>query len=657
MRFRNLFVVTTLIVAHCSLYIPGAVAQDDISPSPKTETLEPIKPLPMITWRVKNPFRFFSNPNDTKVHQDIWQTLSESDRANPVLATERKLNARFKEGWAANLDGKPCWDVKTNTHRCNRKDAYFKPKSHRVIASLKNLPDAELVHCTWYMQPIGTERGSQKTQRAPCLGAVVIDIPYPHGAQVRVEIGGLQIAKEIMKVEDLFIVGMGDSFASGEGNPDVPVRFSRNRDMKYRGVGAKGDLTGYPARIGSWREIGDKAFIKSNATWLDQACHRSLYSHQMRTALQLAVENPHRAVTYAGFACSGAEVTWGLFLRYKGHEWVPNPPALSQISAAAVAQCGSNKARPHDLPEAYHIKGRVEPLKNLVLHKCARNDARKIDLLLLSIGGNDIGFARMLANAILADKTYLKSLGGWMGHVHGQSAATAALATLDERYKALNRALHNILHIPWRESDRIILTAYPNMDLLGDGSRTCPGGTAGMDVISVFKMNNARARSGVWVADKLHHKMANSAKHHGWSFVESHRAKFIGRGICAGFVDSSFSIADDLRLPRKTNGKWTPFNPADYRAYAQRTRWFRTPNDAFMTGNFHVTPVTLRKVFGVKANSWFQLVLAATYSGAFHPTAEGQAAIADAVVERARDVLNKYDSQQERSARAPTPVP
>ena len=46
--------------------------------------------------------------------------------------------------------------------------------------------------------------------------------------------------------------------------------------------------------------------------------------------------------------------------------------------------------------------------------------------------------------------------------------------------------------------------------------------------------------------------------------------------------------------------------------------------------------------------AWFQLVLAATYSGAFHPTAEGQAAIADAVVHKARGVLAKYGQGPEQ---------
>jgi hypothetical protein len=61
-----------------------------------------------------------------------------------------------------------------------------------------------------------------------------------------------------------------------------------------------------------------------------------------------------------------------------------------------------------------------------------------------------------------------------------------------------------------------------------------------------------------------------------------------------------------------------------------------------MTANFHVAPLLLQKVLKFDSLSWFQLVLASTYSGAFHPTAEGQAAIADAVVDKARSVLDKY---------------
>jgi hypothetical protein len=48
--------------------------------------------------------------------------------------------------------------------------------------------------------------------------------------------------------------------------------------------------------------------------------------------------------------------------------------------------------------------------------------------------------------------------------------------------------------------------------------------------------------------------------------------------------------------------------------------------------------------------AWLQPLLASLYSGAFHPTAEGQAAIADAVVEKARAILAKYEAMRRPEA-------
>jgi hypothetical protein len=463
---------------------------------------------------------------------------------------------------------------------------------------------------------------------------------------VTLEVGGQLVGETLVKVTDLLIVGMGDSFGSGEGNPDVPIRFSPERAVDY-GDPKKAPLYGgYPARIGSWRQIGDRDFIAENARWMDQACHRSMYSNQLRAALQLAVEDPQRAVTFVGLACSGAEVTAGLFLRYKGNEWVPNPPDLSQISAAAEAQCGGREAPLQDLPEAYHMNGQVPDLQGgLVLRKCDPSHARKIDLIFLSIGGNDIGFARLVANAVLADQSTLKWLGGWFGQVYGLTEARAKLQTLDERYMAHNRAFHNILHVPWNENDRIILTGYPGLALLEEGRGVCPTGKAGMDVLADFKLSNEKAQEGSLAADELNAIMRQSARSHGWGFADSHVREFRGRGICAGFAETSFSKADDLRLPRRIDGTWQPYNPADFRAYASRQRWFRTPNDAFMTGNFHVSATSLQNVLKSQTLSWVQILLAATYSGAFHPTAEGHAAIADALVVKARGVLERYSGR------------
>ncbi len=596
---------------------------------------------PVITWRVENPFRFFNDPADTEIHRATWLALSPEERRTPVVSGERALSARHVDGWASTMFRKVCWDPSRNRYTCREGGDYINPQSHGVIVEVAGIEEADLIDCVWLTSPRGGAVRRGDVIRQPCREPVRFDIPYPAGATVAVEIGGRPIAETHIRVQDLLIAGMGDSFASGEGNPDLPVRFSRERAADY----GKDDLTGYPARTGDWERIGDTAFMKENAIWLDQACHRSLYSHQARAALQLSFEDPHRAVTYVGVACAGAEITEGLFLRWAGNEWVPNPPDRSQISYVAEAQCGKNKAASEELPEAYHLGGRLPDLRGgLTLKKCKAEKARKIDLVLVSIGGNDIGFSRVVANAVLADESLLRKIGGWFGQVITQSEAVGQLGSLDDRYKALNRALHNILHIPWNESDRVILTAYPGLALLGDGSATCPDGYAGMEVMSDFKLSEQKVREGLWFGDKLNRAMEANAVAHGWTLVAEHRPAFIGRGVCAGFTDNAFSIADDLRLPRKVDGKWVPYNPADYRAYAVRQRWFRTPNDAFLTGNFHVPRTLLEKVLKLESFSWVQVLLASTYSGAFHPTAEGQAAIADAVVAKARGVLDKYDN-------------
>jgi hypothetical protein len=598
---------------------------------------------PQIVWRVENPFRFFLDPADTEVHRATFADLSEEEqRLTPALAAERKLSERHHEGWSATMFAKTCWDPARNRYACRERPDYINPKGHAIIARMEGLDDAQTVDCVWLTSPQGRPAGRGKAVTLPCDTPVQLDIPYPGGAWISVEIGGRQVAEISARVSDLFVVGMGDSFGSGEGNPDVAVRLSPDRTADY-----DINLRGYPARAGDWREIGDKKFIEENARWQDQACHRSLYSHQLRAALQLAIEDPHRAVTFVGVACSGAETVFGLFLRYKGHEWVPNPPELSQISAVAEAQCGQREARAYDLPEAYHMSGKVPELKGgLVLRKCDADRARKIDLIFLSVGGNDIGFARLVANAILSDSSMLRSLGGWFGHVHGFAEANALLDGLEDRFKSMNRAVHNLLHVPWAESDRVILTGYPPMAMLQDGKSVCPDSRAGMTVLDDFQLSEAKVREGAVAGTRLNTIMHDSARQHQWLFADAHRTAFLGRGLCAGMGDTAWTSADELRLPRKLDGAWEPYNPSEWRAYASRQRWIRTPNDAFMTGNFHVSTSLLQSVLKTQTLSWVQPLLASIYSGAFHPTAEGHAAIADAVVEQARGVIAKYESRR-----------
>ena len=222
-------------------------------------------PVPKISWHVENSFRFFTDAADTEVHRATFLALPPVDQLQrPILAAEQALSTRHQNGWAETMFRNTCWDARSNRFVCKDGSDYINPTSHRVSFKIGNVDEAGRLSCTWLTAPLGGAlRGDVVTQ--PCSAEARFDIPYPAGATVSVEIGGREVASEKVQVKDLLIVGMGDSFASGEGNPDVPVRFSRDRTADYGERSSDVDLTGYPARIGPWKTIGDKPFIQENA--------------------------------------------------------------------------------------------------------------------------------------------------------------------------------------------------------------------------------------------------------------------------------------------------------------------------------------------------------------------------------------------------------
>ncbi|MEL6290128.1 MAG: hypothetical protein AAFQ35_15320, partial [Pseudomonadota bacterium] len=355
--------------------------------------------VPTLRWRVENPFRLFSDPALTERHRRVYETLSPEERRNPVLAAERALSAQSRDGWAADAITAVCWQPRRHRYGgCRDGASYVRPKSHRIIAHVddisgsvddisgsvddvadsieedaatfsstrERLPwrrgtpatrtprDAQRVICTWRF----TARGKRaQTARGPCGNPESFDVPYPAGGQLTVTVDGDRRLTARVRVEDLFIVGLGDSYASGDGNPDAPARFTDDRAWSYGVAPGPRPLDGYPTRAGRWENFADRAFVSNGPRWLGRACRRSLYAYQTRVALQLAIERHDRAVSFVHFACGGAEIPEGLFIKYKGGEWVPSPPRVPQISAVAEAQCDGTRAPETNYPDAYTIQG------------------------------------------------------------------------------------------------------------------------------------------------------------------------------------------------------------------------------------------------------------------------------------------------------------
>src|SRR6202000_1714398 len=223
-----------------------------------------------------------------------------------------------------------------------------------------------------------------------------------------------RISTEI-KVRDILIAGLGDSIASGEGNPDRAVALSDEGFCFRFYLGSASAQYYRPSRAGykGGRACEAPDFLTNwqryAALWLNAACHRSLYSYQTRTALALAVQYPHIAVTYLPLACTGATIADGLFGSQRARECPSN-------KSSTTCQAGVN--------------GQLAELRAALTAAKRRQPDRNLDLVLLSVGANDTYFSGLVADVIVDSPTERELF-----------RRTGVLATVDDSRSVLARDL------------------------------------------------------------------------------------------------------------------------------------------------------------------------------------------------------------------------
>jgi hypothetical protein len=611
-------------------------------------------------WKVINRFRLFRDAKTFQEHETAWRQYKiHVDNAAPdettkqrliettsVIGTEHVLNDRYipfsrhprtkydSLGWAARQLGDTCWSSKDRTYSaCGSDEKYVSPSSHDIQIWLKPLDGSKLIseyNCNWQLNG-----GAAIT--SPCDEPISVAIPYPDGGTVSVGVEGETPISTDIKVRDLLIVGLGDSFASGEGNPDVPVRFDENR--RARNV--------YPKRAGD--------DVSGNAQWLDELCHRSLYGHQLRTALQIGIENPQIAVTFMGYACSGAAVADGILGPQTYMDYVSAGDGSDSLRAL------SGGAKDTQLRWLLRELCKAKPEKQDGVWTCPDKAFRRnVDFVLLSIGGNDIGFSNLVGWATLRDSTSSVLARFFGATVSPKQFAANMQDVLPEAYGRLAKALETA--VPLRnggldfDPSRVVLTAYP--DILEDEvGNVCASGVEGQDE-DLFPANQSLDAFGSWLVitpdklekahaqlEKLQARMQELAEDHGWTFAARAYGDrpFRGHGFCAQNAKVKTDPAEVLMLPcwgkadRDTQtcgsnlgGKirdWRPYNPQTQNyPYALRQRWVRTFNDAWMVINQKVTTKDGRLDEDASARVFSET------TGAMHPTAEGHAAMADAIL-------------------------
>jgi hypothetical protein len=687
-----------------------------------------------LNWQVENPFRFFKGTRSFALHEAAFNAVRGNGAlpSDVIWRVERKLNdpdckdssspdrcaatagPRYQQsrlGWAAQTLNDNCYEVNGRPRRysptCERKyswgtakEDYILPDAHTVIIGIDAGQLAGVTgNCAWSWQP--RKGGKTETKTLACNAKLTIArVPWSQdkahsGVSVTVKLpDGRELVDREVVVEDLFIVAMGDSFGSGESNPDRPVQFSPSREMVYDPTlvrdevaavepkkPAVGSMPGFGLASGDDQynpkvlprrlmedELADRfnklsskefeaAFYKASAQWLSRDCHRSQYGYPFRVGIELAVENRHRSITFASFSCSGAEIVHGLFSEMDAREGYSDPAGakvraqLDQLSDLICKGGAGARAQAASYTLPMYSTGNTSISMQRVTKNWCPPQARKrpIDVVLMSIGGNDVGFGGLVAYSMTESAGDFAPIAAAVGGSirFSPQVSRVYMDVLDQRMKALKDALQDGFGVP---PSRVFQSSYEPIQYDETGQLCGSQPTLGLDVHVGLKLSKQRLQE---TADFLRDFLGrleciSSTKGKscpalatgagtGFNLVTDHIPEFTKRGMCARDPKRSFADGVNMRVPRKTpsGDEWKPYSPVGTIPYARHWRLFRTPNDAFLAANTHREGLSL---FDILQPAW-----AGLYSGAIHPTAEAHAIVADHMVKHVRKLVDKQE--------------
>ena len=686
-----------------------------------------------LLWEVENPYRFFKRTSSFDAQERAFDSVRGASGqplpSNIMWRLERRLNdpdckdpstpdscfgtarANYKQsrlGWAAQTVDFTCYDRNARPRHylttCERqyswgaaKEDYILPDAHTVDVHIApdQLAAAGQGDCAWTWQ--GRRPGAPvETRTQPCNAKLVIKrVPFSldralSGVSVKVRLpNGTQLDDADVAVEDLFVVAFGDSFASGESNPDRPVTFSATRQMLYDPVNVEAEnknmASREPAKTRSNYEVASaemetnpkalpkrlmedeekgllyhpasrefaEAFDRRDAQWLSADCHRSQYGYPFRVSMGLALENRHRAVTFVSLACSGADIVEGLFADREAREQTGGPNAQKRVPAQfdQLTDLICRNGAAHSEAVSYRLPvykaGSTAIGEQVFTKQWCPPESRKrpIDIVLLSVGGNDVGFGGLVAYAITDRASDIAPIVGLVGQElrYPPSVSETYLQVLDRRIQAVKQALRDGFGV---DPGRVLHNVYEPIQFDETGNVCGLQPTLGLDVFPKFRYDRARTQEVSNFTRELQGRLecmtdarpgcpAGLATGAGTGFhlITDHVAEFARRGVCARDPQKALLDQREMAMPRVSSatGDFAPYSPAGDLPYAHRWRLVRDPNDAFLAANTHRE--------GISPFDDLQPPYAALYSGAFHPTAEGHAIVADHVLRHVNAVL------------------
>jgi len=325
---------------------------------------------------------------------------------------------------------------------------------------------------------------------------------------------------QVIEVRNLFIFGLGDSYGSGEGSPDV-------NDFEEDGV-----------------------------QWQNKRCHRSAQSGQVRAAQRIEEADPHTSVTFVHVACSGGRIYEALLEPYDGIDFgSEDEPLRAQIGRVAEL-AGDDEIDALFVSIGGNDINFSKVVEACVLGKDCHLGSPTIDPLLESTASLACGFTGSFEDECKSyldpdvidvdslDARTIFDIGSkeeYRELVVGEGKKDLEQDGLDDlpsNYDALALAIVDSLGM---DPARVYLTEIPDVtrDEFGDlcaWPTELPGyleslRIAAQQVPGVTKTEMEWAST--YVLTELRAAMRTAANKHGWQFVDGVDARFAGHGYCS----------------------------------------------------------------------------------------------------------------------------
>jgi hypothetical protein len=330
------------------------------------------------------------------------------------------------------------------------------------------------------------------------------------------------------------IAVLGDSYASGEGSPDVHGNHSWLGDL-FAPECLQIPFTPAPCYPEKWWAPdawyeGREAFFpqQDDEGWQDDArrCHRSSKAPGPHAAMLLAERFRDVRIEVLDFACGGSEIGPGMLEGWAG----PEPPF-----------------------GAPNLGSQIHAVRDY-----AAATGRHIDATVVNIGGNDGEFAELVKECLnIVSLTDDCSNNQTLNRIRFLSDDKLAPpyphvnAAMSERYARMNTVIEQSSNAAGRP-DELYLTALPN-PAHDAPPADAPAGTSGeycdgTQTTDPWYKNATRNESVAieGVVAGLNLAMDRAAARHGWTFMSEMFDDWEDHGICAGA--QSFFRTNDKAL-------------------------------------------------------------------------------------------------------------